>query len=103
MTSVLEMESLIDETLVKFIEKLGKRFADGSDAGKPFAGDEWLSFCESNLELDASSWLTRRASRVGCHRQHQLRSPLRLHRPGEGRGQPHSRFDQRPVLLRAGG
>ena len=40
---VLEYEPLIDETLNKFVEKLGTKFADGKTV---CPADEWLSFCK---------------------------------------------------------
>lgn len=51
MTKVLEMESLIDETLSKFTTKLGAKFADGSNAGKICMMDEWLAYCKNHNDL----------------------------------------------------
>lgn len=46
MTKVLEMESLIDETLSKFCDKLSSKFVDGANAGKTCMMDEWLGYCK---------------------------------------------------------
>ena len=46
MTKVLEYEPLIDETLVKFMERLGKDFATGENERKICPGADWLSYCE---------------------------------------------------------
>ncbi|KAI0600135.1 benzoate 4-monooxygenase cytochrome P450 [Biscogniauxia sp. FL1348] len=43
MTKVLEAESLVDETLNKFISKLGHKFADGTKS-KVCPMDEWLTY-----------------------------------------------------------
>lgn len=51
MTKVLGMESLIDETLSKFTNKLGAKFADGSKAGKACMMDEWLGYCKDHDDL----------------------------------------------------
>jgi hypothetical protein len=47
MTKVLDMEPLIDETLVKFMEKLGKKFADAENENKVCKGDDWVTYCKS--------------------------------------------------------
>jgi len=47
MTKVLDYEPLIDETLVKFMNRIGKDFAEDDNAGKICPGDDWLSYCES--------------------------------------------------------
>ncbi|KAJ5907895.1 hypothetical protein N7495_000577 [Penicillium taxi] len=44
MTKVLEYEPLIDETLIKFVDKLALRFVDGENAGKVCPMDEWIGF-----------------------------------------------------------
>ncbi|KAK5089535.1 hypothetical protein LTR70_005929 [Exophiala xenobiotica] len=44
MTKVLDYEPLIDETLVKFMERLGKEFAEGENDGKSCPGDDWLGY-----------------------------------------------------------
>lgn len=50
MTKVLEYEPLIDETISKFVEKVGVKFVDGENAGKVWPADEWIGFCESLQE-----------------------------------------------------
>lgn len=40
---VLEYEPLIDETLNKFVEKLGAKFADAKTV---CPADDWLGFCK---------------------------------------------------------
>jgi hypothetical protein len=54
MTKVLDMEPLIDETLVKFIDKLGTKFADGENPGKVCPGDEWLGYCARRPTINYS-------------------------------------------------
>ncbi|KAJ6002801.1 hypothetical protein N7451_005348 [Penicillium sp. IBT 35674x] len=44
MTKVLDYEPLIDETLIKFVDKLALRFVDGENAGKVCPADEWIGF-----------------------------------------------------------
>ena len=44
MSKVLDYEPLIDETLTKWMTRIGETFAAGPGAGTTFAGDEWLSF-----------------------------------------------------------
>ncbi|KAJ5570864.1 hypothetical protein N7535_004524 [Penicillium sp. DV-2018c] len=44
MTKVLEYEPLIDETIIKFVDKLALRFVDGDNAGKICPADEWIGF-----------------------------------------------------------
>lgn len=46
MTKVLEVESLIDETLNQFTSKLSERFAS-SDEKKVCMMDDWLGYCAS--------------------------------------------------------
>lgn len=45
LTKVLEYESLVDETLEKFVNKLATKFVDGSNSGRPCAMDKWLAYC----------------------------------------------------------
>lgn len=42
MTKVLDVEPLIDEILKQFIEKMGTKFADGSNTCMM---DDWLAYC----------------------------------------------------------
>ncbi|KAJ5673992.1 hypothetical protein N7462_009431, partial [Penicillium macrosclerotiorum] len=44
MTKALEYEPLIDETLIKFVDKLALRFVDGKNSGKICPADEWIGF-----------------------------------------------------------
>ncbi|KAI1498837.1 benzoate 4-monooxygenase cytochrome P450 [Biscogniauxia marginata] len=44
MTKVLEVESLIDETLSKFTTKLGEKFADGTRPANICPMDDWLGY-----------------------------------------------------------
>ena len=60
MTKVLEMESLIDETVSKFTAKLGAKFADGSSASKICMMDEWLGYCKNR------SIQTNRSNMANC-------------------------------------
>ena len=47
MTKVLDMESLIDETLNKFIDKLGAKFANNGPSSDTICPmDEWLGYCK---------------------------------------------------------
>jgi hypothetical protein len=46
MTKVLEYEPLIDETLIRFVDKLALRFVDGDSAGNICPVDKWIGFCE---------------------------------------------------------
>ncbi|KAL2005575.1 hypothetical protein VTN00DRAFT_10068 [Thermoascus crustaceus] len=44
MTKVLDLESLIDETLDKFVKKIDAKFVDGANAGKVCKADDWLAY-----------------------------------------------------------
>ena len=50
MTQVLKMESLVDETLSKFTDKLSTKFVDGPNSGKTCMMDDWLSFCRTRTD-----------------------------------------------------
>lgn len=47
MTKVLEYETLIDETLIKFMDRIGKDFTEGVNAEKVCPAGEWLGYCRS--------------------------------------------------------
>jgi hypothetical protein len=64
MTKVLGMESLIDETLSKFTNKLGAKFADGSNVGKVCMMDEWLGYCKDHDDLSIPT--NRRSNVTDC-------------------------------------
>ncbi|KAH8689149.1 cytochrome P450 [Talaromyces proteolyticus] len=54
MTKVLEYESLIDETLEKFVNKLATKFVTGSNLGRPCAIDEWLAYFAWDVTANVS-------------------------------------------------
>lgn len=64
MTKVLDYEPLIDETLVKFLGRLGSDFAEGNNTGKSCPGDEWLSYCKRRYLCSLT--LADNLSRMGC-------------------------------------
>lgn len=81
MTKVLEMESLIDETLSKFISKLGSKFAEGSNAGKVCMMDEGLGYCKitRSRPIQKAIALILRFSCLGCDGKYQFRKTLWFH------------------------
>lgn len=56
LTKVLELEPLMDETIQKFVNKLGSRFADASGSDKVCMMDDWLTYCKAlNSQCDGGN------------------------------------------------
>lgn len=49
MTNILDKETLIDETLSKFVGRLVMKLVDGYKARSICLADEWIGYCEPTI------------------------------------------------------